>query len=139
MLEFVLIMLFLQLLLEVLPRSSAREGEMLVQEMRMAALWLMSMMLGFRPFSQVAMFGQYHCIADTSYSDPNYAVDPLNPLFQRTPGMQKVLRASHSKRLKHKAPGSSTASVPIAAASQQGMSAELKLLVSSVKSKAPCV
>ncbi len=71
-------------------------------------------------------------------SDPNYAVDPLNPLFQRTPGMQQVLKASQSKRLKQpKAPGNSSAAAPSASAAAGGMSAELKLLVSSVKSKAP--
>ncbi len=71
--------------------------------------------------------------------DPNYAVDPLNPLFQRTPGMQQVLQASQSKRLKPKALSNSTSAVPNASAGAGGMSAELKLLVSSVKSKAPRV
>ena len=70
-------------------------------------------------------------------ADPNFAVDPLNPLFQRTPGMQHMLQASQSKRLKAKsAVPSAVASAPAAAAAAGGMSAELKLLVSSVKSKA---
>ena len=69
-------------------------------------------------------------------SDPNYAVDPLNPLFQRTPGMQQVLQASQSKRLKPKAPATSAAAAPSSNATER-MSAELKLFVSSVKSKAP--
>jgi hypothetical protein len=60
-------------------------------------------------------------------------VDPLNPLFQRTPGMQEMLRASQSKRLKPK-PAAASAAPSVAAG---GMSAEMKLLVASVKSKAP--
>ena len=64
--------------------------------------------------------------------------------------MQQVLQASQSKRLKPKSPGSnnnkdnsnnnnnkdSSSNAPPSAG---GMSAELKLLVSSVKSKAPRV
>ena len=69
-------------------------------------------------------------------SDPNFAVDPLNPLFQRTPGMQQMLQASQSKRLKPKPAAASAAPVAVAAAAG-GMSAEMKLLVASVKSKAP--
>ena len=66
-------------------------------------------------------------------TDPNFAVDPLNPLFQRTPGMQQMLQASQTKRLKPKQPAAAAA----AAAAAGGMSAEMKLLVASVKSKAP--
>jgi hypothetical protein len=47
--------------------------------------------------------------------------------------MQQVLQASHSKRLKPKTP----APAPSANAAPERLSAELKLLVSSVKSKAP--
>jgi hypothetical protein len=70
----------------------------------------------------------------TQPSDPNFAVDPLNPLFQRTPGMQQMLQASQSKRLKPKPAAASAAPLAVAAG---GMSAEMKLLVASVKSKAP--
>ncbi len=96
-------------------------------------------MPGFRQYLQVLLRSSHACIliSDIRCLDPNYAVDPLNPLFQRTPGMQQVLQASQSKRLKPKAAVSSTSAAPTASAAAGGMSAELKLLVSSVKSKAP--
>ncbi len=110
-----------------------------MQGVRVALLQSMLTMPGFRQYLQVIRDAVCCCflIFNICFLDPNYAVDPLNPLFQRTPGMQQVLQASQSKRLKPKAFSNSTATAPNVSATAGGMSAELKLLVSSVKSKAP--